>query len=309
MTLTIEQLAQRTTYIGASDAAAVLGISRYKTPIQLWGEKTGIVPAEDISDKLPVKFGNFCEQFVAELFEEKMGVKLHRVKKTIHHKDHAFIACNLDRRIVGRKVIVECKTANQFKSKDYSEENSIPQEYVAQVLHQLACCPDMEYGYLAVLIGNTDFVVRRIERDSDLIEKMIAREVEFWNTFVVPKVMPTKVMASDGDVLAKVFPESGDQSALPLTDEANRLCESLDALKLDKDAIETVIDTEKNLLKVLLGENSVGLSDKYKVTWKTQETTRIDSKKLKAECPEVFEKYSNTTETRVLRTALLSAKK
>lgn len=302
MTLTEEQLKERATYIGASDAAAVLGLSRYKTPIEVWGEKTGIVPAEDISEKLPVICGNALEQLVADLFTKKTGKVVHRVNQTIYHPKFPFIACNLDRRVVGEDALLEAKTANQFKLKEWQDEAEIPKEYIVQVLHQLAVT-GKAYGYLACLIGNTDFVWKRIDRDEALIEEIIAKEVAFWKGFVEPKVMPTKVTARDGDVLAKVFPESEPETTVSLTDEANRLCESLEALALDAKAIESVIEQEKNLLKVLLKENSVGVTDKYRVTWKTQSSTRIDSKKLKAEQPSVFDQYAKVSESRVLRTA------
>lgn len=41
--------------IGGSDAAAIVGLSKWKSPYQLWLEKTGQVEAEDISDKEVVR--------------------------------------------------------------------------------------------------------------------------------------------------------------------------------------------------------------------------------------------------------------
>jgi len=308
MTLTAEQLKERTSYIGASDAAAVLGLSRYKTPIELWGEKTGIVPAEDISEKLPVICGNALEDLVADLFTKKTGKKVHRVKQTIYHEKFPFIACNLDRRVVGEDALLECKTANQFKMKEWEEGSELPQEYVVQVLHQLAVT-GKAYGYLACLIGNTNFEWRRIERDDVLMDQIIAKEVAFWNGFVEPKVMPTKATARDGDVLHSIFGEGKEEPTVALSDEANKLCESLEALKLDRDALEAVIAQETNTLKVMLGENSCGVTDKYRVTWREQETARVDGKKLKAENPSVYEQFTKVSKSRVLRTAPIKAPK
>ena len=47
--------------IGGSDAASVLGISPWKSNVQLWKEKTGIAEPEDISDKEAVRFGKESE--------------------------------------------------------------------------------------------------------------------------------------------------------------------------------------------------------------------------------------------------------
>lgn len=46
-----EWLKARQKGIGGSDAASVLGISPWKTNVQLWEEKTGITEPEDISGK------------------------------------------------------------------------------------------------------------------------------------------------------------------------------------------------------------------------------------------------------------------
>ena len=55
--------------IGGSDAASVLGISPWKSNVQLWEEKTGIAEPEDISDKEAVRFGKESEAAIRRLFE------------------------------------------------------------------------------------------------------------------------------------------------------------------------------------------------------------------------------------------------
>lgn len=48
----------RTKSIGSSDAAGVLGLSRWDTVLSIWAEKTGRVVPDDISQNLAVKYGS-----------------------------------------------------------------------------------------------------------------------------------------------------------------------------------------------------------------------------------------------------------
>ena len=64
-----EWLKARQKGIGGSDAASVLGISPWKTNVQLWEEKTGIKEPEDISEKEVVRFGKESEAAIRQLFQ------------------------------------------------------------------------------------------------------------------------------------------------------------------------------------------------------------------------------------------------
>lgn len=289
----------RLNYIGASEAAAVLGLSRWKTSLQVWAEKTGQIAPKDISDKEEVELGKELEDYVAKRFMRKTGKKVYRVNETIMHPKYNFIGCNLDRRVVGEESVLECKTASVWKYKEWEGED-IPIEYIIQVMHQLAVTGKKK-GYIACLIGNHKFVWKEILRDEDMIKKMIKTEVAFWNDFIIPKVMPATISANDNDVLFQLYPKVKQGSEIALSDDANKIIESIDGLDADKKVIEKTIDQQKNELKAMLGENEIGKTKNYKVTWKAQFQRRLDLDFLKAELPEVWEKYSRPVESRVLR--------
>lgn len=52
-----EWLEFRKTGIGGSDAAAILGLSPFKTNVEVWEEKVGLRVSDDISDSPQVKYG------------------------------------------------------------------------------------------------------------------------------------------------------------------------------------------------------------------------------------------------------------
>lgn len=285
----------RRKYIGGTDAAGVLGLSRWKTPISVWAEKTGAIVDEDETN-LHKEVGTLLEDDVAELFMRRTGKKVRRANETIFHKKHPFLGANVDRMIVGEDAGLECKTAAVWKSKEW-DGDEIPREYVLQCLHYLAVTGKKRW-YLAVLIGNQDFKWKVIERDENLLNDMVKREVSFWNDYVLPNVMPSVVTKYDGDTLDKLFPQAKPEKEIELNDDASQLIEIIESYKADKKNLEAMIEKSENELKLMLSDATVGLTSQYRVNWSNSQTKRFDSKSLLAEMPEIHEKFCKVTPMR-----------
>ena len=278
--LTDKQLEERKGYLGGSDAAAALGLSRWKTTLRLWAEKTEQIPQEDISDKLHIKMGHKLEDAVAELWMEETGKKLHRVNETIYHPSYPFVACNIDRRVVGEDTIFEAKTASTWKAKEWQGDD-IPQEYIIQCLHNLAVT-GKDKCELAVLIGgNVDFICKTVYRDEKLIGEILKKEVKFWKEFVENKCVPTSISSKDAETLYALYP-GGDEKEIELDDTANALIEARNAMYRDLKNIEDNFDKANNEIKALLKDHNVGFTDKFKVTWKEQIKKSYTVKESKA---------------------------
>lgn len=128
--------------IGGSDAAAVLGLSPWKTNVQLWEEKTGRREAPDISDSPVVKYGTEAEKYLRGLFALD-----YPEYEVCYEENNAFFSsdfahASLDGWLIeketGRKGILEIKTAN-ITSGTLADrwKDQVPQHYYAQVLHYL----------------------------------------------------------------------------------------------------------------------------------------------------------------------------
>lgn len=297
--LTEEQIKNRTSYLGGTEAAAVLGISRWKTPLQVWAEKVGHIQPEDISDQLHVKLGNRLEATVADLFAEETGKKVRRANETIFHPAYDFLGANVDRLVIGEDAGLEVKTVSAWKAKEWQDED-MPIEYIMQCLHYMGVTGRRKW-YLAVLIGNHEFKWKEILYDEKVIRDLIRREVDFWTKYVVPIVMPAIVTKNDADTLYKIFPVAIENKAIELGDETNLIVEALQSYQQDLKNLEGHIDEKKNELKMLLKENEAGRTSKYVITWKNKETTRIDVERLKQESPAIYEEFAKTTSTRELR--------
>src|SRR5580658_4714874 len=106
--LTVEQKEIRKQGLGATDCAAVMGLSRYRTPYELWLIKTGRMEEEAILGEDRLRLRHAHEQTIADEYEVQRNVKLRRVNLTTFHKRLPFMLCNLDRVVTGQRKIVEC---------------------------------------------------------------------------------------------------------------------------------------------------------------------------------------------------------
>lgn len=297
MAITEKQRQERTKYLGGSDAAGVLGMSRWQTPLQVWAYKTGQVEKDD-KDNLAMILGRRLEEVVSEMFTEETGLKVRRSNETIFHKDYPFLGANIDRAVVGKQEGLEVKTASGWKAKEWAGEE-IPQEYILQCVHYLAVT-GWKRWHLAVLIGNEDFKIKVIERDEPVIKALIAKEVLFWTEFVVTKIMPGTITARDSDVLYKLYPLATPDQTKQLSDEITGLIEQRNSSIQDVKQVEQNIDRIENEIKASLGESEYGEAGKYLIRWANQSQIRLDTDKIKTEAPELYQKFGKETKSRRL---------
>ncbi|KYG89026.1 hypothetical protein A0U40_13445 [[Bacillus] sp. KCTC 13219] len=283
----LEWLQLRKSGIGGSDAAVILGFNNYKSAFQLYIEKTSDF-VEEIDNEF-IYWGNKLEDMVAEEFALRTGKRVQRVNRMLRHPKHLFMTANLDRRVVGEKAILECKTTSAFNQNAWDGED-VPAAYICQLQHYLAVT-GYEIAYIAVLIGGNNFIWKEVKRDDEFIALMIEREKDFWENHVLANVPPAiDGSVSASELLAKMYPQD-DGSAIMLDEQSNTLIEAIESLKAEEKTLELQRKEYENQLKMTLGDAAEGLSKRFKVTHKTIVTNRLDSKRLKEEQPTVYEKY------------------
>jgi len=291
-----EWLEYRKLGIGGSDASVVCGINRYKSPVELWMEKTNQLPYQEAGEA--AYWGSILESVVRTEFTKRTGIEVDTLSRLLQSNEHPFMLANLDgicthpdHGICG----FEAKTASAYKSGEW--DNTIPDAYLLQIQHYMAVTGYRGF-YIAVLIGGNTFKWKFIERDEELISMLIKIESDFWRH--VQNNTPPPLDGSDAskEYLSKRFPDSIQKSQIVLPDTASNLiaqyndaCERLDTATEQKQKIE-------NLLKQMMGDNEVGTTKDHIITWKSISQERIDSKTLKAEHPLLYKKYSNKTSYR-----------
>lgn len=295
--MTVEEMQDRKKWesmrnigIGGSDASTIAGINRWKSPYQLWLEKTGQVEPEDISDNEYVYWGTVLEQLVADRFCELTGKKVRKCGM-MQSLTHEFMLANVDRLVVGENAGLECKTANGFKTKEWEGDN-VPDGYYLQCQHYMVVT-GCEKWYIACLIGGNHFVWKEIPRNEEDIAALIEAEKAFWEDNVKGGIMPdVDGSKSCSQALAERFP-GGVTDSITLPKEADELLAEIDELNEAADRIKDQIESKKNGIKLMLGDHEIAYAGERKVTWKTQAgRVTIDTKRLKDEMPYVYKQYS-----------------
>lgn len=271
----------RKTFIGGSDIAAVMGVSRWKTPLQLYAEKTGQVEPEDLSNNEAVEMGNELEEVVARMFTKRTGMKVRKAPKIYYIPDLDYIKCQVDRLVEGTDELLECKTAGAWKAKEWEGEE-IPIEYTLQVNWQLGIT-GRKIGHIAVLIGGQKFLYKKIEFDADLFSTQKDAAIAFWE--MVQKRIPPAVMADDNSFIVNLFPEAG-----PDMMEASQ--DVTDAIAMLQQTKAQIIDLEKTKdeieakIKAVIGDNAGIKTPEYTAKWmnvkgSTFMVTKKDSRQLR----------------------------
>ena len=271
----------RKEYIGGSDIAAVMGVSRWKTPLQLWAEKTGQVEPPDLSKNEAVEMGIELEDTVARLFTKRTGLVVRRSPKRYQHPDYPYFACQVDRLVTGTDELLECKTASAYVAKEWEGEE-IPTEYILQVQWQLMIT-GRTTGWIAVLIGGQKFACRKIESDSVLQEQMIEAALKFWD-MVQNKIAPI-AMADDNSFLVQLYPKAGElvKEAAQDINDAIALLQQTKAQIID---LEKTKDEVESKIKAAIGEFKGLKTQEYTAKWinvkgSTFTVTKPDSRQLR----------------------------
>lgn len=286
-----EWLAERNRGIGGSDIATILGLNKWKSPLQLFLEKTGKVVAEDLSDKEVIYWGNVLEDVVAKEFERRTGKKVRKRHVMFCDDKYPYMRANVDREVVGENAVLECKTTDK-RNADQWVDDQVPTNYILQCQWYMMI-RGYEKAYIACLIGGNQFVFKEIERDEELIEIIKGKAVEFWETNVLGDVEP------DADYMDKAAYKQLTlcPDAIELPDDIDFKIELLEEIKRDEKTLKQTKDKLEAEIKQAMQGHEVGLTSKYRLNWKKSVQKRFDSKRFKEEQAELNEKYTKEIHT------------
>lgn len=290
-----EWLKARRAGIGGSDVSAIAGLNKWKSPVAVYLDKVGEAPEDEAGEA--AYWGNVMEDIVAQEFTKRSGMKVRRRNAILKHAEYPWMLANVDRLIVGKKEGLECKTASEFMKGEWEGEE-IPAAYLLQIQHYMAVT-GFKAWWIAVLLGGNKFHYKRIERDEEIIQYLIEIEKDFWLNHVEPQNPP----AFDGsdasaDLLKALYPQSEPDSEIHLPKDAEALVEALDAINAELKETERQKKEYENQLKNMLKDYEKGFIGDRLVTWKSYVSNRLDTKRLKAEQPEIYEQYINQTTSR-----------
>ncbi len=287
-------LAVRQGGIGSSDAAAAVGLNPYKSQLELWLEKTRRAAAKEETTGMddPCYWGTLLEPYVATAYQQKTGRKVRRVNAVLQHPTFNFMLANLDREVVGSPdvQILECKTAGEFGSRLWKD--GVPEYVQLQVQHQLAVTGNAAAD-VAVLLCGQKLEIHRIERDDDLIARLILLETKFWECVEQDIEPVADGSESSARALRQLYP--GNDTTVDFGQDET-LCKTFTALSLLKAELDEkgqLTEQCKQTIQQAMGDASRAVFPDGEVTYRrSKDGTSLDTKRLAADHPDIAAHYA-----------------
>lgn len=282
-----EWLKIRKTGLGGSDAGAVCGLNPYVSPMAVYRDK--VSDETDMGDNEAMRQGRDLEEYVAQRFTEETGLKVRRSNKMYRSTEYPWMIADVDRMVAGGGAGLECKTVSVYK-KDQWADGGIPVYYLLQCYHYMIVTGCRTW-YLAAVILGQDFQYRRIEYEEETAQNLIALEAEFWNNHVLPRHMPDPDGSKSCDaVLEEYFCQRGKAETIELVgfdqklERRQEIEETMKLLETEKRQIDQEI-------KVFMDGHEMADSGRYRVTWREVISSRLDTKRLKEEKPDIYQEF------------------
>ena len=313
----------RSKFLGGSDAAAVMGLSPWATPVELWMQKTGRKPkAEpDARQRKIYERGHRLEPFIRDMVIDKLrdqGVEVELLACNARYCDpeHDFLSCEIDFELlltgtvqIGDELVAldrehvnaDAKSVSGFARKKWGEENTedVPIEYAAQFTHGLMIT-GRRYCLVAALRSFDDVDIYWTVRDDETIAAMRPKLVSFWLDHVVADVPPDPMVFDD---IKALFPTDNGEVA-EATPEIAEMVGQYRVVSAQMSELRKVADELKFRIADYISPCSIlAHQGQQLMTWKGQTDTRLDIEAFRAAHPDLFTQYARTKVVRVLRFA------
>lgn len=294
-----EFLQRRKSGIGGSDVAAVMGLSKWRTPLDVWHEKTATEPPEDEPNDV-LELASYLEEYTASKYEKISGRTVRRRNSLLVSDKYPCLIGNIDREILHDERglgILECKALSTFNFRKV-EMNGLPNDYLLQG-HHYHFCGNGKYKFVVFAILNRDngkLLTFEIEIDPELQKRAADFCNTWWHSFVVPGVEPTaeadslhkapKLPATDG----KIADMNSD------ADLAGMLKEYREWSNISGEAAEVLANVRSRIAEHLGNRDCVECSG-MRLYYKASTHTTFDVTKFKKDNPVLYYKYAKTSET------------
>ncbi len=314
------EIVDRSTYLGSSDAAAILGVSKWRTPLEVWRSK--VYPAAAVQEEDPMRTkilrrGRLMEPVIRQMAVEDFDLHLTETNVRHAHPVHEWMRAEIDFETLeaeGQFVNNDCKSVSPFAADQWGDEGTdeIPIDYHAQFQYGLMVTGRQRCDVWA-LFGSDDLVRYVVHRDEETIAGMRAKCISFWHDHVLAKKAPPPVTIDDVEFLMRRLRGVPVPATAELLDMIAEYRSVKQTIKGGEDRVEDlkfeIIDAMRLAAEEAngrpLGEDDASIVDpdtrKALMTWRAQRTDRIDVTRLRADAPDIAERFTTSTVSRVLR--------
>lgn len=287
-----EWLAARRQGISGTDVSAILGMHPYKSGLQVWQEKRGLV--DEIPDNPAMKWGRLLEPVIAQDFAQEHQVELEEGSLIV--KDDILLGTP-DFLVKGQQVGLEVKTAGYFAGHSWGDSmtDEIPTHYMLQCQWYLMLT-GYDRWWLRALIAGQQEREYCLQRHDWLIEKMRQRAESWWEAHMVKNEMPAPEGTKEYDAALRKQWDSNSPDMLPTSRELDDCALRLAQIKAQEKELAEQRLLLENEIKLSIGENAGVATEHWKATWKhAKPSNKTDWKKVAEELgatDEVVAKYT-----------------
>jgi putative phage-type endonuclease len=284
----------RQKYLGASEIAAVLGIDKWRTPLDIYNSKLGLVAPFEGNNH--TERGNRLEAIAADYYTELTGRKLRRYTKAYAHKEHSFIQGHIDRIVEGESVIAEIKCPSIAAYRKIQREG-LPDGWQIQMQVYMGLSGHKQCVIIVFCADAWDLLHFELEFDDAIYTPAILAGATFWNEHVVTQTPPNAEQS--GKKTDIEFAKT--DGTVTFRDDETFIAKSvalIEAIQLTADAEQLFEMAKKEYLEAI--EDSPGIYEcaGLRVHYNERPGRKtFDKKALAAKHPEIdlsdFEKVGN----------------
>jgi len=279
-----EWVAERRSYLGASEMAAALGLSPWDDPISVWERKIGEAPEKPESFRM--KLGTLIEPLIGKLASEQLGAPLHRMAGPKRHPAARYLASNPDFRIVkqlegrtGRGLVqAKLRLDEPFGEADDGEGRGIPLHYRLQGLGELMTT-GYDYVYFAAMNPREGVRMypldRRLGDNEEAISDLFEDAKEWWNLYVIPKRVPPP-SAESAEALRRRYPEAKLAVGKIASAEQEAVLHDYLQLRDSAKALDHEVDDRKATIKSWIADAKYLEGAGKRFTWSRFDVTKVE---------------------------------
>ncbi len=215
-------VSERALWVGASESAALFGVSPYTTKFELYHQKQGNIPSPDLSTDERVNAGQFLEPSIAEWAGHKWHWPILHVDNYRAHPEVQRMGASLDFEAVDGLEPVEIKNVDNliFRDGDWEHDGDVikdaPAHMLIQVQHQIACTPRdrklPERGWLVVCVGGNKLYRMEVPRHDGMIARIENEVKDFWYS-IACNAAPDPKFDLDVEAISLLYGGTGEDFA------------------------------------------------------------------------------------------------
>lgn len=275
----------RKSRIGGTDIAVILGLSPWKTPYQLWLEKTTGVATQAANEAM--RYGIMMEPVIRDWYINETGILIQVPTSPIIHAEFDYCVASVDGISYDR--VIEIKTSKSDRDWGEPGTDEIPVYYRTQVEWYLAIC-DRQIADVVVLFPGRMPLIYRVEADKELQSMLFDAAHEFWRRIQEndpPEISTfTDVQLRFGhhSTAGEITASAGIEAALARLKEIQQITK-----QLENEAVEL-----KTGVMSFMGDldTIVDLEGKPLATWRMSKgSNRFDVDAFKAAHPELYQQF------------------